>query len=71
MSDKLVEYILEINANPELLEKHMANPEETAINYGLLPEDVALITSEDKEEIKKRLEAQNYDVKGMMLALHS
>lgn len=71
MSDKLVEYILEINANPELLEKHMANPEETAIKYGLLPEDVALITSEDKEEIKKRLEAQNYDVKGMMLALHS
>ncbi|WP_150139033.1 hypothetical protein [Candidatus Enterovibrio escicola] len=71
MSDKLVEYILEINANPELLEKHMANPVESASDYGLPTEDVELIANDDKEAIKERLESQNHDVKGMMLALHS
>lgn len=71
MSDKLVEYILEINANPELLEKHMDNPAESASDYGLPAEDVELIANDDKEAIKERLESQNYDVKGMMLALHS
>jgi len=71
MTDKLVEYILEINANPKSLAAHVDNPEQSAINYGLSSEDVKLVANEDKEEIKKRFEASNKSVKGMMLALHS
>lgn len=71
MTDKLVDYILAINANPDMLEQHVKNPVESATLYGLDDSDITLIANDDKEAIKKRLEANNKDVKGMMLALHS
>ena len=52
--DKLVEYVLEVNKNKDLLEKHEKDPEAAARAYGLDDKDVKLILSEDYDKIEKR-----------------
>jgi hypothetical protein len=54
MKDKLVEYVVELNTNPEALEKHQANSKTAAQEFGLEQEDVKLITDENVDEIKAR-----------------
>ena len=52
--DKLVDYIVELNADSEMLAKHNADPEGAARSYGLSEDDVELIKAQDHEAIKAR-----------------
>jgi hypothetical protein len=54
MSDKLCEYLLDLNERPELLAKHNADPLGAARDYGLDEADIALIDDENYDEIKSR-----------------
>ncbi|MGB0897597.1 MAG: hypothetical protein ACPGSN_00005 [Psychrobium sp.] len=67
MTDKLVEYIIELNESPEALEKHNADPETAAAEFGLDESDLDLIRNQDVEEIKKRCEASPTDTSGVMI----
>ena len=52
--DKLVDYIVELNANADMLAKHNADPEQAARDYGLSEDDIELVKSQDHEAIKAR-----------------
>lgn len=67
MTDKLVEYVIELNSNPSALEKHNADPECAAADFGLDKNDITLIKNEDAEEITKRCESSSTDTKGAMV----
>ena len=54
MTDKLVEYVVELNTNPDALAKHQANSEAAAKAFGLDEADVKLITDENVDAIKAR-----------------
>lgn len=67
MSDKLVEYMLELNSNPEALEAHNLDAESAARDFGLNEEDVSLIVAGDVEEIKKRCDSSPLDTSNAIL----
>ena len=52
--DKLVDYIVELNADANLLAKHNADPEGAARAYGLSEDDIKLVVSQDHDAIKAR-----------------
>lgn len=68
MTDRLVEYIIELNENPDALEKHNADPEAAAANFGLDEADINLIRNQDVEEIKRRCESSSVDTSGTMIS---
>jgi len=67
MTDKLVEYMVELNTNPDALKKHDADPIKAAADFGLEDKDIELIKNQDVEEIKKRCESSSIDTKGTMI----
>jgi len=67
MTDKLVEYVIELNTNPEALKKHNENPERAAADFGLDKKDIAVISNQDTQEIKRRCESAPGDVKSKMV----
>jgi len=67
MTDKLVEYIIELNESPEALEKHNADPETAAAEFGLDDADIEIIKNQDVEEINKRCDASPLDTSGTMV----
>jgi len=67
MTDKLVEYVIELNTNPEALKKHNENPEIAAADFGLCETDVSIIANQDTEEVKKRCASSTKDVKNTMV----
>ena len=54
MKDRLVDYMTEINKNPELMANHKADPKKAAEDFGLEAGDVKLITDQNSAEIEKR-----------------
>ncbi|MDP2562302.1 hypothetical protein [Psychrobium sp. 1_MG-2023] len=67
MTDLLVEYVLELNSNPEALAAHEANPEQAARDFGLDEADIQLILDQDVAEIQKRCDSSPIDTKGTMI----
>lgn len=67
MTDKLVEYIIELNENPEALEKHNADPEAAASEFDLDDADIEIIKNQDVEEINKRCDSSPLDTSGTMV----
>jgi len=67
MTDKLVEYMVELNTNPEALQNHNADPIKAAADFGLDKNDVELIKNQDVAEIKRRCESSSIDTKGVMI----
>lgn len=67
MTDKLVEYMLELNANPEALEAHNVNAEDAARAFGLDESDIELIKSGDVEEIQRRCDSSSLDTSQAIL----
>lgn len=67
MTDKLVEYMVEVNKNPEALAKHKASPEAAAKEFGLEDCDVKLITDNNVDEIQKRCDSSPTDTKGLAI----
>jgi hypothetical protein len=58
MADKLVDFVQELDQNPELQEKYQSNPKAVAESYGLEAEDVDLLLSNDMDAIEKRFEIE-------------
>jgi hypothetical protein len=58
MTDKLVEFVQELDQNPELQEKYQANPKEVAESYGVAADDVELLLSNDMDALDKRFEIE-------------
>lgn len=52
--DKLVDYIVELNADAKMLAKHNADSEGAARAYGLSDDDIELVKSQNHDEIKAR-----------------
>lgn len=67
MTDLLVEYMVELNSNPEALAAHEANPEQAARDFGLDEEDIQLVVNQDVAEIQKRCDSSTTDTKGLMI----
>lgn len=61
MTDKLVEYVIELNSSPEALEKHNQDCEQAARDFGLDENDVQLMKEQNVNEIKKRCAACSED----------
>lgn len=55
-NDRLVDFIQELDTNPDLLKKYQENPKETAEKYGLEPSDVKVVVENNQTEINKRFE---------------
>lgn len=58
MTDRLVEFVQELDTNPELLAKYKASPKEVAEAYGLEPKDIELLLSNDMDALEKRFEIE-------------
>lgn len=58
MTDKLVDFVQELDQNPELQEKYRSDPKTVAEGYGLNAEDVELLLSNDIDAIEKRFEME-------------
>lgn len=67
MTDKLVEYMVELNENTDALERHNEDPEGAAADFGLDAADIELIVNQDVEEIKRRCESSPIDTSGTMI----
>jgi len=67
MTDKLVEYMVEINSNPEALAAHKAKPEQAAKDFGLSEEEVQLIAEQNVDQIQQRCDSSSIDTKGTMV----
>lgn len=52
--DRFVDYIVELNADANLLAKHNADPEGAAKAYQLSLDDIELIKSQDFDQINAR-----------------
>jgi|GEM_PF-3130333 len=68
MTDTLVDYMLELNSNPEALAQHEANPEEAARAFGLDESDIQLIIDQDTAEIERRCDSSTTETKGLMIS---
>ncbi len=67
MTDLLVEYMVELNSNPEALAAHEANPEQSARDFGLSEDDIQLLVDQNTDEIQKRCDSSSIDTKGTMI----
>jgi len=54
MKDQLVDYMIEINKDPELMAKHKVDAKKAAEDFGLNADDIKLITDKNNQEIEKR-----------------
>lgn len=69
MTDKLVDFVQELDQNPELQEKYQTDPKTVAEHYGLSAEDVELLLSNDIDAIEKRFEIEG--IKKIVRITHS
>ncbi len=70
-TEKLLDYMIELNHNQDLLDKHNADPGGTAKAYGLSPGDVHMISKGQYDEIKARLEAHQVAKVEFIITFHS
>lgn len=56
MTDKLVDFVNELDKSPELQEKYEQDPHGTMEAFGVEPEDLKLLANGNMDDIKKRLE---------------
>lgn len=57
MTDKLVDFLNEMDKNEELKQNYIKDPKGTAEKYGLEPKDVEICAKNDIEAMKKRAAA--------------
>ena len=58
MTDKLVEFVQELDQNPELQKKYQDDPKAVAEAHGVSAEDVDILLSNDMDAIEKRFEIE-------------
>jgi hypothetical protein len=56
MTDKLFDFVNELDKSPELQEKYEQDPQGTMTAFGVSDDDVKLISTGNMEEIKKRMD---------------
>ena len=56
MTDKLTEFVNELDKNPELQERYKENPRQILESFGVAPNDIDLILGNDLSALKERLE---------------
>lgn len=69
MSDRLIEYMIQLDTDSNLLAQHTANPRQTASNFGVAPEDVELIVNGTQESLQKR--CGDFNHRGKLLTFHT
>ena len=70
-TEKLLDYMIELNHNQDLLDKHNADPGGTAKAAGLSPGDVQMIAEGKYDDIKTRLEAYQVAKVEFVVTFHS
>ncbi len=69
MTDKLVDFVNELDKSPELQEKYEQDPLGTLEAFGVEPEDCKLLSSGNMDDIKKRLDLSG--LKSILKISHS
>ncbi|GEM_PF-209045 len=69
MTDKLVDFVNELDQDPKLQEEYKQNPKEVAERYKLEGEDLRILLENDMEAIKKRFEQEG--IKASIRISHS
>jgi len=54
MKDRLIDYMVELNGDPELMAQFKENPRQAAQKYNLYPEDIALLAEQKQSDIIMR-----------------
>ncbi|WP_100657024.1 hypothetical protein [Alteromonas flava] len=56
MTDRLVEFVTELDQNPKLQEQYKVSPRATAESFGVEEKDLDLLFGGDQAALKERLE---------------
>ncbi|NQY63663.1 MAG: hypothetical protein HRT38_07980 [Alteromonadaceae bacterium] len=67
MTDRLVDFIVELNKDPQLVENYKISPRQIAEDYGLDSDDVKMLEDNDQEAIMKRCDKKGVEIKGMIM----
>ena len=69
MTDKLTEFISELDKDPELQNRYKENPRQTLESFGVASNDIDLILGNDLVALKVRLEMSG--LKGILIITES
>lgn len=58
MTDRLIEFLIEVDKDAALKQRYFADPKGTAEAFGLAPADVEICVNNDVAAIKARAEAE-------------